>query len=145
VSQSFGGYALPRSYAQGNLVMTGRNRLVSNLPVYGLATALGLGAAGADLAGPFGDDTAPFTAALWFGFAGLLGIVRPSQPWRWAVVVGVWLPLAHLALRACGRPAPVHPDTLSTILLLLPVALAVCLIGSYAGAFLRRASSPGPS
>ncbi len=124
--------------------MIDRDRL-GRRSLYGLAVVLGLVAAGADVACPFGDDTAQFIVLLWIVFAGLLGFVQPTRPWRWAVAVGPWLSLLHLALRACGRPAPIDPDAYSTIFLLFPLGLVICLIGSYAGASLRRALGWGLS
>jgi hypothetical protein len=110
------------------------------LLVGGLGVALGLVTAAADVASPWGDDTGKVVLLLWLVSAALLGFLRPARPWRWAPLVGLWLPLAHLVLLALGLPDTINPNTWSTAAILVPVALAACLIGAYGGAFLRKAS-----
>jgi hypothetical protein len=56
----------------------------------------------------------------------------------------------NLVLHVLGLPGSVHPNTYTTILILLPLSLAVCSIGAYGGALARRAllppsASPDPS
>jgi hypothetical protein len=103
-----------------------------------LGVLLGLAAAWQDVAAPFGDDTAQATLLLWLASGGLLGLLQPRRPWRWAVLVAPWVPLAHLALHALGRPDPINPNTYATILLLLPVSLVACSLGAYGGSLARR-------
>ena len=89
--------------------------------------AVGLGLAIAYLdALPTWDDTGVTAGLLLLG-AALLGLVAPRRPWRWALLIGSWIP-AHALLRA-----PV-PATLAMLLVILfPLA------GAYAGTLLRRA------
>lgn len=101
------------------------------------ATGTGLLTA-VDKAAPFGDDTSQFTVFLWLVFSGLLGFAVPRRPWRWAVLMGPWLPLTHLLVHAMGLPDSIRPNTYTAILILVPVSLAVCSLGVYAGAFARR-------
>jgi hypothetical protein len=113
-----------------------------------IASISGLLIAGVDRASLFGDDSAQFTVFLWLLSSGVLGFTRPRRPWLWAVLVGPWLSLTSLVSHVLGLPGSVNPDTYKTILLLLPVSLAVCSFGAYGGALARRAlfpPSPDPS
>jgi hypothetical protein len=107
-----------------------------------IASISGLFIAAIDRAALFGDDSAQFTVFLWLVFSGLLGFARPHRPWLWAVLIGPGLPLTSLVLHVLGLPGSVHPDTYTTILLLLPISLAVCSFGAYGGALVRRALLP---
>ena len=106
--------------------------------IYPFAIALGLAVARFDVAAPFGDDTAKGTLLLWAACCGALGFLQPRRPWRWAVLVGPWVPAAHLAIHGLGLPASLNPDTYATVLLLVPLSLAVCLAAAYAGSLTRR-------
>jgi hypothetical protein len=100
---------------------------------------LGYLAAGFDVAAPLGDDTAKGTLLLWLLSCGVLGFVWPRGPWRWALLVGPWVPAAHVVLHALALLDSMHPPTYATALALVAVSLVVCLLGAYAGSFLRRA------
>jgi len=109
-----------------------------------VALGLGLTIAVLDLVAPFGDDSAQFTVLLWLVCCAGLGFAVPRRPWRWAVLVGPWLPVLYLTLGvfrllAFGK-AFSYADTL-----LIPVALGVCLIGAYIGALSRRIALPPSS
>ena len=107
-----------------------------------IASGLGLLIAALDRASLFGDDSAQFTLFLWLLSSGLLGFVRPLRPWLWAALIGPWLSLTNLVLHVLGLPGSIHPDTYTTILILLPLSLAVCSLGAYGGASVRRALRP---
>ncbi len=107
-----------------------------------IAAVLGLLIAALDRASLFGDDSAQFTALLWLLSSGLLGFALPRRPWLWASLIGPWLSLTNSVLHVLGLPGSVHPDTYLTILILLPLSLAVCLLGAYVGALARRALQP---
>jgi len=102
------------------------------------ASAAGLLIAASDLASPFGDDSAQFTVFLWLVSSGVLGFARPVGAWRWAVSLGPWLPLVYLVARLVGRPHAIKPAGYTTILILLPVSIIVCLLGAYGGVLARR-------
>ncbi len=111
-----------------------------------IASGLGLLIAALDTAAPFGDDSSKLTILLWLMAGGSLGFVMPSRPWRWAMLVGPWLPLTHLLAHVLGLPDSIHPNTYATILTLVPVSLAVCSVGAYGGALTRRLlAQPGLS
>ena len=107
-----------------------------------IASALGILTAAQDWAAPFGDDSSKSTIVLWLAFSGLLGFADPRRPWLWAVLVGPWLPLMYLVLQAAKLFTWPAPNNDFTGLILLPVSLVVCAIGSYAGAMVRRTSLP---
>jgi hypothetical protein len=72
-------------------------------------------------------------ALLLLVFAFLLGFAQPKGAWRWALVVGVGVPLVHLLGRTLGYPQP-YPTDFSIVLLPLIFALA----GTYAGALIHN-------
>lgn len=115
---------------------------VSTTIAIALASGLGIAIALIDRAAPFGDDSAQFTVFLWLLCSGLLGFVMPRRPWLWAVAVGPWLPAMYLVLQVLGLHAPIKPDTLTTSLILIPISLAACAVGAYAGALARRILLP---
>jgi hypothetical protein len=79
---------------------------------------------------PTWDDTGVTVLALLVT-AGLLGLISPGRPWKWALAVGMWLPLVEMILT--------HQAALLFVLI-------VPLIGAYAGAgvnwAIRRAIHP---
>ena len=103
-----------------------------------IASGLGIMVALVDRATPFGDDSSKSTIVLWLACSGLLGLAMPVRPWRWALLVGPWLPATYLVLHVLGSPAPINPNTVNGILILLPFSLTVCALGAYAGAMARR-------
>ncbi len=97
-----------------------------------LALAAGLLAGAVDF-----NATEPQPAALMvLAFAGLLGFSQPRNAWRWAIIVALGLPLAHLTLRQLGFQSrdPVSPGEYATLIALIPA-----FIGAYGGVLIRRA------
>ena len=88
------------------------------------AAALGFAIAWLD-ARPTWDDTG-VTAGLLLLAAALLGFLGPRRAWRWAFLVGAWIPL-HAMIRAPGAGA-----------LLMFVVLLFPLTGASVGVLLRR-------
>jgi len=110
-----------------------------------IAAGLGLVIAAIDVAAPFGDDSSQFTVFLWVVSSGLFGFAMPQRPWRWAVLIGPILPLTYLVLRVAGLLPRDDRNGYLTYLILVPVSLAVCLVGSYVGAAARRLVMPPSS
>jgi hypothetical protein len=115
---------------------------VSRAIAIAVASGLGIAIALTDRVAPFGDDSAQFTSFLWLVSSGLLGFIMPRRPWLWAVAVGPWLPAMYLVLRVLGLHAPIQPNSVTTSLILIPISLAVCAVGAYAGALARRIIKP---
>ena len=111
----------------------------SSLVGHFVAIVLGLVVASIDLAAPFGDDSSKLTLLLLILFSGIGAFLQPKKPWRWGILVGIWLPLVSLAAHALGLSTHIHPNTDSAILLLVPFSLAVCLIAGCYGSVARRA------
>jgi hypothetical protein len=119
--------------------MTWNEQSWLGVAAYPLALALGLLVAWFAVAAPFGDDTSKVTVLLWLVSAGILGLLQPHQPWRWALAIGPWVSVIHGIRHALDLPATINPNTYTTILILVPVSLVVCLLGAYGGSWLRWA------
>jgi hypothetical protein len=119
-----------------------RQRWFGRAIAIAVASGLGIMVALVDRAAPFGDDSSKSTIVLWLACSGLLGFAMPVRPWRWALLVGPWLSAMYLMLHALGSPAPINPNTVTGILILLPFSLTVCSVGAYAGALARRLILP---
>jgi hypothetical protein len=55
------------------------------------------------------------------------GLIAPMRPWRWALLVGIWIPLHTLVQTGSPRS------------LIMLVVLAFPFAGAYAGTAIRRA------
>ncbi len=71
---------------------------------------------------PTWDDTGVLAFAILIACS-VLGALGPKQPWLWAIVVGLWIPLHNIA---------VHHNYASLL------ALVFSLGGAYAGMAIRR-------
>jgi len=110
------------------------NRSARDLACALLAAAAGLGIGWLDL-----HTTEVTVTVVTLVAAGMvLGVVRPTAAWRWAVLIALGLPvMASIAKLGGMRTAePVRLDPRITL-----VALAFALVGSYSGALLRRAAT----
>jgi hypothetical protein len=75
-----------------------------------------------------------FTALLVLASCMLLGLLRPSRPWRWVLTVGVFVPLTELAAGAFLPVKPSRAQIYGSFLTSLPG-----VAGAYGGSLLRRA------
>ena len=91
------------------------------------AAAIGLAVAWVD-SRPDWDDTGVTAGALALS-AAVIAAISPARPWRWALLVGVWIPALALA-RGQG------PGAL--------LALAAAAVGAYLGSGARRMLSLEP-
>lgn len=68
-------------------------------------------------------------------FAGLLGFVQSRKAWRWAIVVGLGVPVVYLISTALGyQPKSVpEPGWYASLIALIPA-----FIGTYGGVLLRK-------
>ncbi len=119
--------------------MIAERRAWMTLALSVLAVVLGLLIAYQDVASPFGDDNAKVTLLLLIVSSGILGVIQPRQPWRWALAVGICLPLVHFVRHVQGSADSGKLNGSMGILILAAVSLVACLVGSYCGSWLRKA------
>jgi ABC-type multidrug transport system permease subunit len=93
-----------------------------------LAAVAGMGTALADVA----LNDLLFTALLVLAACMLLGLVRPRWPWRWVVVVGIFIPLAELAAYLILTVKPTRAQVYGSFLAALPG-----IAGAYGGSLMR--------
>ena len=93
--------------------------------LFAAAVGLGLLLAYVD-SRPTWDDTG-ISAGLLLVSSGLLGAVEPARPWRWALSVGIWIPV--VGILTGGNVGSL-------------IALAVAFVGAYGGMMVRRAIIP---
>ena len=74
-----------------------------------------------------------FTALLVLGFSMLLGFVRPQRPWRWALLIALFIPAGQAFAIFGHYKAPYRAQIFEAFL-----ALAPALVGAYGGMFMRR-------
>jgi hypothetical protein len=94
-----------------------------------LAAGIGLGVGVIDVSPAYAtDDNAP-TVLMIAVPAFLFGLARPRHAWRWALLVGLGVPVCHLAGLAMGyhMPYPVQPNVGATFLALTPAFVAAYL------------------
>ncbi|HET7206425.1 MAG TPA: hypothetical protein VFI95_07580 [Terriglobales bacterium] len=95
---------------------------------YILAIALGIFAGWVDV--KIGDLL--FTALLVLAPCILLGALRPREPWRWAVSVGIFVPTADLLAYVFFTQKPSRAQVYESFLVFLPG-----IVGAYGGSFMR--------
>jgi hypothetical protein len=103
---------------------------IQDLGFYVAAAAAGAFAGWVDL--KVGDLL--LTALLVLGPCMVLGIWRPSRPWRWVVMVGACVPVADLLGYLVLARKPYRAQIYESFLAFLPG-----IAGSYGGALMRRA------
>ena len=106
-------------------------RAFSDRWFYVLAALCGIGIGWVDVA----VNDLPLTALLVVMASMLLGVLRPGWPWRWAVMIGIFVPLEELAACALRTVKPTRAGIYGSFLAFLPG-----IVGAYVGAFLRRAT-----
>jgi hypothetical protein len=77
-------------------------------------------------------DDLLFTALLVLMACMLLGLLRPRWPWRWVVVVGMFIPLTELAAYLIRTVKPTRAQVYGSFLASLPG-----FAGAYGGAVVR--------
>ena len=99
-----------------------------DLPFYFLAALAGIGIGIIDVAA----DDLLFTALLVLMACMLLGVLRPRWPWRWMVVVGIFIPSTELAAYLIRTVKPTRAQVYGSFLTALPG-----IAGAYGGAVVR--------
>ena len=75
-----------------------------------------------------------FTALLVLAPCMMLGLMRPQRAWRWAVVVGICVPVVELIGYLLLAQKPYRAQIYESFLAFLPG-----IVGSYGGAMLKQA------
>ena len=101
----------------------------SDILVYLLAALLGLGAGILEVT--VGDLLA--TALFVLISTLVLGFIRPRRPWRWIVVVGIFVPLVRLAVYLVLSQKPYRAQIWESGL-----GFVTGTAGSYCGALARK-------
>ncbi len=102
--------------------------LVGTVLAYLLAVAAGLAIAWLDVR----SDEVILAVVPLVIVGALLGLARPSHPWRWGLVVGAWIPIANWT-GAFGAPVAPASDPWSPLLALIPP-----LLGAGVGSLVER-------
>jgi ABC-type multidrug transport system permease subunit len=102
----------------------------SDGPFYLLAALAGIGTGWADVT----VDDLLFTALLVLMACMLLGLLRPRWPWRWVLVVGLFIPLTELAAYVILTVKPTRAQVYGSFLASLPG-----IAGAYGGSLMRGA------
>ncbi len=106
-----------------------KSRVGSDLWIYLLAAACGTGIGCADV---YINDLL-FTALLVVAACMVLGIVRPRWPWRWVVVVGIFIPVTEAVAYLVLTVKPTRAQIYGSVLAFFPG-----IAGAYGGATVRR-------
>src|ERR1700739_1532728 len=93
-----------------------------------LAALCGIGVGWADVA----VDDLLFTAVLVVLACMLLGMLRPRWPWRWVLMVGVFIPLTELSAYLVLTVKPTRAQIYGSFLAFLPG-----VAGAYGGSLIR--------
>src|ERR1700730_12067926 len=100
-------------------------RARSDLPFYVLAAVAGSAVIVIDVT----VNDLLFTALLVLMACMLLGLLRPRWPWRWVVIVGMFIPLTELAAYLILTVKPTRAQVYGSFLASLPG-----IAGAYGGA-----------
>src|SRR5271170_610240 len=96
----------------------------SDAPFYLLAALAGVGTGWVDVV----INDLLFTALLVLAACMLLGLLRPRRPWRWVIVVGVFIPLSEFAAYLVMAVKPTRGQVFGSFLTALPG-----IAGAYGG------------
>ena len=96
---------------------------------YCLAALCGIGTGYADVV----VNDLLFTALLMLASCMMLGLLRARWPWRWVVVVGIFVPLTELAAYLIQTVKPTRAQIYGSFLAFLPG-----IAGAYGGSVMRR-------
>jgi len=113
---------IARRYAAESLRPWNRALLIA-------AIAIGLAIAWVD-SRPTWDDAGVTAFGLMLA-SGIFGLVAPRHPWRWALAIGIWIPLHAIVLGTSTAPW-----------FTLPIILAFPTAGAYGGKLVRHLIAP---
>ena len=76
------------------------------------------------------------TALLLLTFGFFAGYAKPKYAWVWALLLGIWVPLAEFTALAIGLKLSYRPDILASAIALVPA-----FVGAYAGVVIQWAAT----
>jgi hypothetical protein len=76
------------------------------------------------------------TALLLLAFGFFAGYAKPNYAWVWALLLGIWVPLAEFTALAIGLKLSYQPDILASAIALIPA-----FVGAYAGVAIQWAAT----
>ena len=84
----------------------------------------------------FNNDEPQAAVIVIVAFTGLLGFIQPRKAWRWALIVGLGVPIVYLLATALGYHAKSigEPGWYASLIALIPA-----FISTYCGVLLRKA------
>ncbi len=83
------------------------------------------------------NSTEPQLPALMLLSIGFFaGYAKPKYAWVWALLLGIWVPLAEFTTLAIGMQLAYRPDILASSIALVPA-----FVGAYGGVFLQWVAS----
>ncbi len=104
------------------------------------ALCLALAIIGGFLAGAvdFNNDEPQAAVIVIVAFTGLLGFIQPRRAWRWAIIVGLGVPIVYLIATTLGYHAKSagEPGWYASLIALIPA-----FISTYCGVLLRKVLS----
>jgi cell division protein FtsW (lipid II flippase) len=103
---------------------------MKDIPIYAFAIALGIAAGALDV--KVGDLL--LTALFVLACTMLLGILRPERPWRWIILIAVFVPLLQVLAYVFLTEKPYRAQIYESFL-----GFLTGTAGAYAGAAGRRA------
>src|SRR5690242_13075335 len=103
---------------------------MKDAPIYGLGTVLGIAAGVLDV--KIGDLL--LTALFVLACTMLLGILRPERPWRWIILIAVFVPLLQVLAYVFLTEKPYRAQIYESFL-----GFLTGTAGAYAGSVGRRA------
>jgi len=114
---------------QGIQYSSSRTRWLDPL-TYGLSILFGIFSGWLVLALP--EQGPDFTALPMVFFAMIAAVIQPRKPWRWAIVVAVFIPIARFGALLLFVNKPSTSEMYESFLAILPA-----IVGAYAGQFTR--------
>jgi ABC-type multidrug transport system permease subunit len=100
----------------------------NDLWFYLLAALCGVGTGWADIA----VNDLLFTALLVLASCMMLGLAQPRRPWRWVLMVGVFVPVTELAAYKILTVKPTRAQVYGSFLAFFPG-----IAGAYGGSIMR--------
>src|SRR5262249_7139259 len=123
-----GMFSVPLCLCGGSISDVNHKDASRDIGFYLLAALCGMGTGWADVV----VNDLLFTALLVLVSCMILGLLRRKWPWRWVIVVGIFIPLTELAAYLFWTVKPTRAQVYGSFLAFLPG-----IAGAYGGAAMR--------